>query len=163
MTMTSVKVQELFDCRDGQLIWRKRPNARVAAGTVAGTINNIGYSVVAVLGKKVHAHRLIWLWHGRELPEQIDHINGDRADNRIENLRASDYITNACNSKARPSNTSGVKNICWCNTYRKWVVQIIYGGGKKISGRFRDIEEAKRFATEKRAELHGEFATDGVR
>jgi hypothetical protein len=160
-TLTPERVRELFDYRDGHLIWRESPNAKVEAGSIAGTARANGYRVITV-GNKFQAHRLVWLWHGRELSEQIDHINGDPSDNRIENLRAADNTTNAYNAALRTDNKSGVKNVSWCNTYNKWIVQILHRGGK-VTGRFRDLDEAKAFATLKRAELHGEFASDGVR
>lgn len=159
--ITQDLVQELFDYREGNLYWRKRSNAKVAQGAQAGTVNQSGYCVVTVNNKKIHAHRLIWLWHGKELPEQIDHINGNKLDNRIENLRASDYITNAFNSKLKSDNTSGVKGVSWCNTYQKWVVQI-HAFKKKVTGRFKTFDEAKTFAQQKRKELHGNFANEGV-
>jgi len=155
-------VRELFDYRDGQLYWRQKANKRHAIIREAGTINNLGYRVVTINGKKIHAHRLVWLWHGKDLPEQVDHINGDRADNRIENLRAADYVTNAYNSRLKSDNTSGIKGVSWCNTYQRWVVQL-YAAGKKISGRFKTKSEAATFASAKRKELHGEFACEGVR
>jgi hypothetical protein len=155
-------VRELFDYRDGHLYWRKKTNRNHVITRPAGTINVTGYRVVTINGKKIHAHRLIWLWHGLELPQQIDHINGDPADNRIENLRAADYMTNAYNSRIKSDNTSGVKNVSWCNTYQRWVVQL-RAAGKKVSGRFKTKEEAAMFARAKRKELHGEFACEGVR
>lgn len=154
-------VKELFDYRDGELYWRKRSNSKVAQGAQAGTVNQSGYRVVTVNGKKIHAHRLIWLWHWLELPTQIDHINGNPLDNRIENLRAADYATNAFNSKLKSDNTSGVKGVSWCNTYQKWVVQI-HAFKKKVSGRFKTFDEAVCFAQSKRKELHGLFANEGV-
>jgi len=154
-------VRELFDYRDGDLYWRERSNAKVAKNAKAGTINVSGYRVITVSGKKIHAHRLVWLWHGKNLPKQIDHINGDRLDNRIENLRAADPVTNAYNSKLKSDNTSGVKGVSWCNTYQKWVVQI-WHQKKKLSARFKSFDEAKTFVQTKRIELHGEFANEGV-
>lgn len=154
-------VKELFNYRDGELYWRKKSNKRHSIANPAGTINSIGYRVITINGKKIHAHRLVWLWHGLELPEQIDHINGNRADNRIENLRAANYVTNAYNSKIKSDNTSGVKGVSWCNTYNKWVVQIFHQK-KKLSARFKSFAEAKAFVQQKRKELHGEFANEGV-
>jgi hypothetical protein len=154
-------VKELFDYRDGELYWRKRSNSKVAEGSQAGTVNMTGYRVITINGKKIHAHRLIWLWHGNKLPEQLDHINGNPLDNRIENLRAATYVTNAYNSKLKSDNTSGVKGVSWCNTFNKWVVQIFHDK-KKVSGRFKTFEEAKEFVQNKRKELHGEFANEGV-
>ena len=154
-------VRELFDYRDGHLYWRKKVNKRHGIDSPAGTINASGYRVITINGKKIVAHRLIWLWHHGELPLMIDHINRVTTDNRIENLRETDYVRNAYNSKLKADNKSGVKGVSWCNTYNKWVVQM-YADKKKISGRFHTFEEAVAFAKQKRAELHGAFANEGV-
>lgn len=160
--ITADRVRGLFSYRDGALYWLKRVNSKVAAGSRAGTVNNLGYVVITIDGKKIHAHRLIWLWHGHPLPVQLDHMNGIVGDNRVENLRAADYVTNACNSKVRSDNTSGVKGVSWCTTFNKWAVQI-RRGSVLISRKFKTLEEAANFAREKRAELHGEFACEGNR
>ena len=107
----------------------------------------------------MNAHRLIWLWHGKELPIIIDHINGNLLDNRIENLRTADVASNGWNSKIKSDNTSGVRGVSWCNTYKKWVVQL-FKNNKKLTARFKDFDEACQFATAKRKELHGEFFTE---
>ena len=157
MMLTPERIRDLFDHRDGKLYWRRRSNSRAAAGQEAGTINSEGYRVVTIDGKNIHAHRLVWLWHGQEFPPQIDHINGDRLDNRMENLRVSDYVTNAYNSKRRTDNKSGVKGVSWCNTHQRWVVQL-YHDRKKVWGRFKTLDEAKAFADSVRQAKHGEFA-----
>jgi len=154
-------VKELFDYRDGHLYWKKKTNKRHSIDKPAGTINSLGYVVITLNGKKMHEHRLVWLWHGKELPVMIDHINRDKADNRIENLRAADYITNSYNSKLKTDNTSGVKGVSWCNTYNKWIVQI-YANKQKISKRFDLMQDAIDFAKQKREELHQAFACEGV-
>jgi hypothetical protein len=159
--ITQDLIQELFDYRDGHLYWRHRVNKKHSIANPAGTINSIGYRVITINGKKIHAHRLVWLWHGLELPDQVDHINGDRADNRIENLRVSDCMTNAFNSKLKSDNKTGVKGVSWCNTYQKWTVQI-YAFKRKLTGRFKSFDEAVAFAKQKRLELHGAFANEGV-
>lgn len=159
--ITHNETKEMFDYRDGHLYWQRKVNKRHGIHTPAGTVNSFGYRVITIKGKKIHAHRLVWLWHNAELPEQVDHINGDRADNRMENLRAANCMTNAFNSKLKADNTSGVKGVSWCNTYKKWIVQI-HAFKRKVSGRFKSFEEAVTFAKQKRAELHGAFANEGV-
>ena len=152
-------VKELFDYRDGELYWKESHN-RHDINKPAGTINQSGYRVITINGKKIHAHRLIWLWHGKELPSIIDHIDRDTLNNNIENLRASDYATNAFNSKIKSDNKSGIKGVSWCNTYQKWIVQI-FAFKKKVTGRFKTFDEAVEFSQRKRKELHGEFACEG--
>lgn len=153
-------IKELFDYKDGQLYWRKKVNKKHSIDKPAGTVNSNGYCVITINSKKYFAHRLIWLWHGLELPPMIDHINRNTLDNRIENLRPSDYVTNAYNSKRKADNTSGHKNVSWCNTYDKWVVQI-YENKKKHSARFDSLESAVNYANAIRKKLHGEFACEG--
>lgn len=159
--ITQDLVQELFDYRDGHLYWRYKVNKRHGIDAPAGTIDSRGYRIITINGKKNSTHRLVWLWHGLDLPQQIDHINGTRCDNRIKNLRAADCMTNAFNSKLKSDNTSGVKGVSWCNTYSKWVVQI-HAFKRKVTGRFKSFDEAVAFAKQKRVELHGSFANEGV-
>ena len=157
--MNTCSVRKIFDYRDGHLYWKERSNMRHSIENPAGTVNSIGYRVVTYKGKKIHAHRLIWLWHGKDLPKMIDHINGDTTDNRIENLRPSDNSTNQCNSKLKSLNTSGVRGVSWCNTYNKWVVQI-RRDRKVTSARFKDFNDAVSYAETKRRQLHGEFFSE---
>ncbi len=156
---TTDKVKELFGYRDGNLYWRKKSNKRHGIDKPAGTINSQGYRVITYQGKKEQAHRLIWLWHGRELPNMLDHINGNQIDNRIENLRAAEMASNQWNSKLKMENKTGVRGVSWCNTYCKWTVQL-YKNTKKTTARFKDFNEAARFAVNKRRELHGEFFSE---
>ena len=75
-------------------------------------------------GKSIFAHRVaFYLMEGR-WPEQIDHINGDRKDNRWANLREVTNRENALNSKKRSDNTSGVTGVYWAKHRQKWQVRI---------------------------------------
>lgn len=160
--ITTEQARVLFIYDNGQLYWKVKPTKRFMVGMTAGTVNRNGYVMVTIDGKKIHAHRVIWAWHGLEMPPMVDHINGIKTDNRIENLRASDYSTNACNSKVRTDNTSGTKGVSWCNTIQKWVVQV-WKDNKKYGKAFHDFGEAKTYVAKLRSELHGDFAFDGVR
>lgn len=156
--------RELFDYRDGNLYWRRRMNKKHSIDKPAGTVDQRGYRIITLNGKKYGAHRLVWLWHGnelKELPWVLDHINGDTLDNRIENLRAADVARNGQNSKLKADNKSGVRGVSWCNTFNKWTVQL-YANNKKTTARFKTFEEAANFATEKRKEIHGEFYSERV-
>ena len=104
-------------------------------------------------------HQLVFLYHNGYLTKgkEIDHIDGDRTNNRIENLRE---VTKAQNSFNRKyvDNTSGFKGISWCNWRRKWVVQIMVDGRNKNLGRYDTIKEDIAVVIAGRNELHGEFA-----
>ena len=88
MQITYDRVKELFGYKNGQLIWRVS-KGRARGGNIAGTTCPIhGYTIVQVDNKQYKSHRLIWLWHNGYFPENnLDHIDQNRANNKIENLR----------------------------------------------------------------------------
>jgi hypothetical protein len=100
----------------------------------------------------------VWLWHGRELPALIDHINGDRGDNRIENLRAATPSQNVCNTKIKSTNTSGVKGVNWVKRLKKWQVRLNIQNRVMHFGLYRDFDLAELVAAEARNKHHGAFA-----
>lgn len=117
-TPTYERIRELFDYReDGELITLKHCHcmSRRKIGEIPTlTTCTEGYRQISVDGKLWLLHRLIWLWHHGYLPEhQLDHINRDRTDNRIENLREVSHSCNTRNSGARASNKTGVKGVVW--------------------------------------------------
>lgn len=131
----SEELQKLlvYDQLTGQLFWKPRPiehftkasrgrtwNTRFA-GTPALIIKSQrGYLTGSLNSQRVYAHRVIWkLVHGTE-PAEIDHINGDRHDNRLSNLRAVDRTTNGRNLARKSNNTSGVNGVYWIKRDRVW-------------------------------------------
>jgi hypothetical protein len=150
-------LHELFEYRDGKL-YRRCAVPRGKAGSEVGCLNQKGYLIVSVNGKKYGVHCLIWLMHGNPPVKMLDHINGDRADNRIENLRAADSARNQYNSRLSASNTSGIKGVSWCRTNKRWIGQIWYKKQLYRAGLFKDKQECAEAVAKLRLELHGEFA-----
>ena len=129
---------------------------RIDNGRVAGTINGDGYRSVMVDGRLYQAHRLAWLYvHGSFPPDCIDHINGIRTDNRIENLRPATKSQNTMNSKAPSTNSTGVKNV---SRNRGGYLAGVKVGGRRVSKWFADLESASACADILRNRLHGEYA-----
>lgn len=155
---TCERLHELFEYKEGNLYWKRQRNHRARAGDVAGSRALHGYIHVCIDRKVYLAHRLIWLMAHGELPESIDHINGDRADNRLENLRSCTQAENNKNQKLAKTNKSGFKNVSWYAPYSKWRVTVRANGKQKNCGYYEDIELATLVAAEARDKYHGQFS-----
>jgi hypothetical protein len=97
--------------------------------------------------------------HHGFMPQEVDHIDADRHNNNIENLRAATPAQNQRNKPIQRNNSSGYKNIRYKNG--KWVVELKVNGKAKYFGRFEDLELAALVAFEARDKYHGEFARHG--
>ena len=157
--LTQQEALDLFEYKDGAL-YRKKGGAGFNAG-LAGGVGAQGYFYLRVKGKKHKLHRVIYLMFHGVLPVQIDHIDGDPANNRIENLRAATNAQNCRNRKTKKTNTSGVKNVSWHKPLNKWRVQIGVDNKIRHIGYFEDLDLAAFVASEHRDYYHGEFARHG--
>lgn len=151
------EVKKFFEYREGNLYWKVSKSVRALAGSVAGSLSSHGYIDVGFNGKLLRAHRLIFAMHHGFYPKQIDHINGVRNDNRIENLRAADFQTNAFNSIGKGA-ASGIKNVYWRENRKHWFVKLCVLDRQILFGSYRDLELAELVAIEARNKYHGEFA-----
>ena len=152
----------LFDYIDGGLYWKNPTHGKAVKGSKAGFINNDGYYQISIYGKKFKEHQIVYLMKNGFIPKEIDHINGNRVDNRIENLREVTRSQNTYNKPAYKTNTSGSKNVSWKAKINKWQVAISYEGKRKYLGVFEDFEFAELVATEARNKYHGEYANHGT-
>ncbi len=161
-----------YEPETGKLFWLPRPremftsdrsfntwNVRFAGAEAFATVHRQGYRCGVIAGEKCLAHRAVWAVHSGRWPEnQIDHINGDKTDNRIANLREATHAENLQNSRRPSRNTSGFKGVCFDRSRGKWMARIHADGRDRMLGRFDTPEEAHaayRAAAEKH---HGEFA-----
>lgn len=149
---TQKYLQELFDYRDGNLYWKGIRGNKNYAGEKAGSRMPIGYEHIMIDGKYIYSHRAIFLYHHGYLPKILDHINGVRYDNRIENLREVTSAQNAWNVKRKPG-MSGVKGVTWDKAERKWLAQLKVENKKIWIGRYRSLDEAEQ-AYKKCLDLH---------
>ena len=120
------------------------------------------YPRIKIRGKSYVAHRLIWrMMTDGLMPEEIDHINGVRTDNRWVNLRAATRGENMRNFRMRSNNTSGFKGVCWHKKARSWVAQIQVNKKCMHIGCFQTPELAHEAYWIEALKYHGEFANDG--
>lgn len=144
-----------YNPEDGLLTWRVNRKGGVRAGAVAGCAMPTGYIKVGLNGREYLAHRLAWLITHGEWPEaEIDHANGDRADNRLVNLRPATRSENSQNLGARANNSSGFAGVTWNKARRKWQAQITTRGRHKVVGTFDTPGQAGAAYQEAKAALH---------
>lgn len=140
-----------YNAQTGVLTHRTGPKA----GRETGSPNSDGYLLVGVLGGRYCASRIIYkMMTGRE-PEQVDHENLDRSDNRWRNLRAATKSQNACNSEHRP-NRHGLKGIYIKNN--RWQAKIQWQGVRRWLGSFKTAWAAHQAYRRAAKKLHGAFA-----
>ena len=146
MELTQARLKELlsYDPETGIFRWRvTRGKAKV--GAVAGSGSGIGYKQITVDGEKYLVHRLAYLYvYGQWPVEQIDHVNGIRSDNRIDNLRVVNRYEQRQNEKRRRTNTSGVTGVCWDKQNKRWRAEIKVNGKRKHLGIFKTFYHAMK-------------------
>lgn len=137
-----------------QLRWVES-RGTVSAGSLAGWICSTGYRVVKIDWKQYYAHRLIFAHHhGRWPADQLDHIDGDRLNNRIQNLREVSNAENCRNQRMAISNTSGITGVTWHKVTGKWAATIRSNYRQIHIGLFKRFEDA--VAARRQAEIdHG--------
>lgn len=146
-TLTQERVQHVlsYDPESGVFVWLNPASPSPAKkGAVAGSHGNHGYLHICVDRQRCLAHRLAWLYVYGEWPDQaIDHINGDRHDNRVQNLRQASATTNGENRRVPGArNTSGYLGVSWCAQTKRWMAQIAVAGKHHNLGRFDSPSEA---------------------
>lgn len=134
-------LNHLFYYEAGNLYWKIKKGNGVDIDDRAGTLSSNGYIEIKIKGKRYKAHRLIYsIYHGVKIPDdlEIDHINGVRYDNNIDNLR---LVTRQHNQ----FNQVNAKGYSYHKPTNKWVAQIKVNG-KKISLGYFAIESEARLA-----------------
>jgi hypothetical protein len=133
---------------------------KVKVGEMVGNRNPKGYLRVNIMNKTHLLHRLAWLYVYGYSPKEIDHINGVKDDNKIENLREAERYENMWNRDKPSTNTSGYKGVDWDRQKMKWRARCRLDGKRKHLGFFdtKDMaaEAYKMFAKNN----HGEFYRD---
>lgn len=153
ITQSYLKDLLRYDPLNGRFLRIKSFSNNAKVGVFVGSKCKNGYLLVGIGKKKYYLHRLAWLYMTGEMPEfQIDHINGDREDNRFSNLR---HVTNQINSqnqrKSRSKRELGLLGASYRKDTGKWSAHIVIDGKRKTIGCFDTAQEAHvAYVNEKR-------------
>lgn len=147
MNQSELKEMLTYDRETGEFRWINGNGRNVSAGDIAGSKTRQGYIRICT-GARAHprrymAHRLAWLYEYGVMPAgQIDHVNRNKADNRIANLRVVDSAENRHNCEKQANNTSGVKGVYWHKKTKKWQANIMVRGRRIPLGYFESHNDA---------------------
>jgi len=143
-----------YDPGTGAFTWKVDRNQKAVAGSEAGHVTDRGYRYIEVNGKSVRAHRLAFFFQtGKWPPFEVDHINGDKLDNRWDNLRLTDRRKNMQNQRrAHSRNSSGFLGVSRNND--QWRARIRVNGKSKHVGYYSTPEEAHEAYLKAKRELH---------
>lgn len=155
LTQAELKKHFSYDKKKGIFIRLLQKN-QFKVGEIAGSIHHTNYIYIGINNKIYAAHRLAWLYEYGEFPKKfIDHINNNRSDNRIENLRLATKSENNRNASLRKDNKFGLKGVTLKDG--KFYSQITINGKKKYIGSFNTPQEAHNAYAIKAKEVFGEF------
>ena len=154
-------LKELFDYIEDNLYW-KVDKGSAKMGDLAGTIDAYGYRVITINNKPYKAHRLIFIYHHGDVPEFLDHIDGNPSNNDISNLREATTKQNGMNRKKNKSYggklvSSRFKGVSQISNV-KWLSRIAINEERKHLGYFTSEIDAAKAYDKAAIEAFGKFA-----
>lgn len=157
ITHSELKSKLHYDRNSGIFTWKVN-KGRKRLGDVAGFINKIGYWEICINQIQYLGHRLAWFYVYEILPEElIDHINMNRSDNRIENLRQADQSQNSINREIQSNNTSGYRGVSYNKKRKKYEAYCTLNSKTKKLGYYETAEEASIVYEKYAKSIFGEF------
>ena len=155
----------------GKLFWLERPlptsgtkrhvlgfNTKYAGKEALSYIGIHGYKCGNLMGKGQLAHRIAWVIYYGEWPSEVDHIDGDRSNNRIDNLRCVTHAQNMANSAPARGSSSKYLGVYYDCSRALWAAEITKDYRKKYIGRYKTQEEAALAYDEAAIKIHGRYA-----
>jgi hypothetical protein len=153
--ITQELLHSLFDYKDGNL-YRKTNIKQFKIGTLAGSHQSNGYYRVTINKKSYGLHRIIFMMFYGYFPIEIDHIDNNPSNNKIENLRPANAILNSYNRRILKSNKTGIKGIRFHQN--KYEARCCVNKKRIQIGRFTNLQEAEQAIKNFRSKNHGNFA-----
>lgn len=146
--ITAKQLRELlnYNPETGVFSWSVDLSNGIQSGDTAGSINKDGYMLIGINRRLYYAHRLAWLYIYGQFPKQcIDHINRNKSDNRIANLRSVSHGGNSINRPIQSNNRSGITGVRFDKRRDKWVAEIKSNGKYVYLGVYNNkLEAAKK-------------------
>lgn len=160
LTIEAVRAALIYEPETG-IFRRRETKRRWKAGEIAGGLNHNGYLMVSIGPCRYFAHKIAIFLATGVMPASVDHINGDKLDNRLSNLRPCNHAQNGANMKVKVTNNSGVKGVSFDKVNCRWKASLTVNRKQITVGRFDSLEEAKAAIAVARKQHHGEFARHG--
>lgn len=155
--LTQKIVSDLLRYEEGYLFWKKDVAKNVKEGNRAGCFDKFGYVLIKINKKLYKAHHLVWILHHGYKPKLLDHIDGNKSNNKISNLREATNSQNQQNRKINYNSKSNVRGVTWCKKSNKWKAQGRLNGKYYYFGVFNNLLDAKNVVQNFRKTNHGEF------
>lgn len=159
-------LRSLFEYHeDGYFIRKTHRGSQKAGSVVKGKTEKSGYKRMPISHNLYLTHRLIWMWHNGTEPEAIDHIDHDRLNNRIENLRPASKNENARHQVLPVNNTSGYYGVSWNGLMKggSWSANVCVNSKLISLGYYHNKKDAVMAYNDATMKLHGEFGKDKVK
>jgi hypothetical protein len=163
--LDGIKAFLRYERDTGKFVWLKTNSNRVRVGDSAGSLAVSGYYEISYKRQRILSHRLAWFFENGSIPSGvIDHINGIKTDNRIENLRCVSQAEN-CQNNISPlkSSKSKIRGVHWAKAAKKWTAQITLNRRTKHLGLFCNIEDAQNAYLIAKKMLHSVPILDGFK
>lgn len=146
-----------YDPETGEFRWKQLRRNQISENSIAGHRHVSGYIHIKISGKVYKAHRLAYkMYYGIEPDDILDHIDMNRSNNRILNLRIATRSQNVANSKVRSHSLTGVKGVCCISN--RFRARIRFDKKEIFLGSYQTLEEAKSAYDKAAKEYYGEFA-----
>jgi len=161
LTQDYLKELLRYDPLTGTFTWLVQRSSHTPVGRIAGSPEQSGYIQICIHGKKYKAHRLAFLWMTGSIPAEVDHVNGQKADNSWSNLRPANRWENNQNVRLSKTSKTGFKGVSWHKQRQKFAAKIQFRGKREYLGHYDTPEDAFAAYCAAAKRLHGEFANCG--
>lgn len=171
--LLSFPLKDLFNYVDGKLFWKSHQELKLVrdkdgksfrnqyAGREVGCLCGSGYMFVKIRGVLYQLHRIVFALHHGYLPNEVDHIDGNPLNNKIENLREASRSQNLANTKLSKANTTGVKGVTFNKRVGKFQAYLTKEKKRTYLGSFNSLEEAEQSRKAAFERAFGEYANHG--